>query len=162
MQPLDANGNKFQLPKGEPIFWRISGYVLIMSDNKLLAEIPTWSPLFELPGGGVEEDERIKDGIIRECYEETGYKIKITDNVPFYLGESNFYHRHQKKFYHSIIIVYKASLANKKQNKSIINTRDGDEIQKIFWKKLSAFTKKNTHPIIYPAIYKLRKNLKTK
>ena len=159
MQFLDANNNKIQLPKGTPIFWRISAYALVISDSKLLTEIPTWSPLFELPGGGVEEKEKIKTGIIRECYEETGYKIKITDDIPFYLGESNFFHKHQKEFYHSIIIVFRASLISKKQNESVINTYDGNEIQEVYWKKLSTFTKNNTHPIIYPAIYKLRHNL---
>ncbi|MFH1582766.1 MAG: NUDIX hydrolase [Candidatus Falkowbacteria bacterium] len=156
MQFTDANGIKIKLPKGRPILWRISGYALVMSKNKLLTEIPTWSPLFELPGGAIREKEQIKEGIIRECYEETGYKIKITDDLPFYFAEANFYHKPFKIFYHSIMVVFRASLISKKQNKAVINVYDGNEIKEVFWRKLSAFTKKNTHPIVYPAICKLR------
>ena len=78
--------------------------------------------------------------------------------MPFYIAESNFYHKHFKKFYHSVIIIYKAFLFNKKQNKSIINTCDGYEIKEIIWKELTTFTKDNTNPIIYPAICKLRQS----
>lgn len=156
MQFIDARGIKVKLPKGKPVFWRISGYALVMPADELLTEIPTWSPLFELPGGAVEDKERVREGIIRECYEETGYKIKITDDLPFYFAESNFYHRPFKIFYHSIVIIFRATLVNKKQNKSVINVYDGYEIKEVFWRKLSVFTNKNTHPIVYPAICKLR------
>lgn len=153
---LDANGKKYLLPHGEPVFWRISGYALVEHDGKLLAVIPTWNTLFELPGGGIEVEERITDGIIRECYEETRYRIRTVGNIPFYFSEENFYHRHHKKFYHSLIIVYLAELNDIKQNRSVINTSDGYEIRKVVWRELKFFTEENTHRIVYPAISKFR------
>ena len=97
------------------------------------------------------------DYVKRECYEETGYRIKIIDNTPFYLGEENFYNRVLKKFYKSIIIVFLANLTSSKQNKSIINTFDGNEISSINWIPINKLTKLNTHRIIYPAIKIVRR-----
>ncbi len=156
---LDANGKKYKLPKGRQIYWRISAYALVIYNKKILVVVPTWSPLYELPGGGVEKNESIFQGIIRECYEETGYKIKIKDKMPFYFAEQNFYHKHFKKFYHSLIIVYKGALINKKQNKNIINTCDGDEIKTVEWQDINKLNKNNTHPVIYAAIKKCTKVL---
>lgn len=153
---LDANGRRYILPPGEPIYWRISGYALVEHDGRLLAVIPTWNTLFELPGGGIEEEEGLTDGIIRECYEETGYRIRTVGDTPFYLSEENFYHRHQKKFYHSLIIVYLAELTDTQQDRSIINTFDGYEIRKVIWREPKSFTRENTHRIVYPAISKFR------
>jgi len=153
---LDANGNKFILPKKEKVFWRISGYVLIEKGNKLLVVVPRWNDLYELPGGGIEESESIKEGIIRECWEETGYKVKIENDLPCYFSEQNFYHRHQRVFYHSLVVVYQGRLLSGEQDKTVINTADGDEISKVIWRKLSEFTADNTHWIIYPAIEKLK------
>ena len=33
---------------------------------------PAWS----LPGGGIEFDESLRDGLVREVYEETGYRVE--------------------------------------------------------------------------------------
>jgi 8-oxo-dGTP pyrophosphatase MutT (NUDIX family) len=153
---FDANGGGYPLPAGEPIYWRISGYALVERGGEILTVVPTWNTLFELPGGGIEEQERITDGIIRECYEETGYRIRVVGSEPFYFSEENFYHKHHKKFYHSLIAVYLAELKSTKQSRSVINTFDGYEIEKVLWKNPDFFTKENTHRIVYPAIKKLR------
>lgn len=153
---LDANGKRIPLPKNEVVSWRISGYALIQDRGKILVVVPTWNDQFELPGGGIYERERIKEGIARECYEETGYTISIPDTVPFYVGEENFYHRHFKKFYHSLIHVYRAKTRSRKQNLKVINTRDGNEIRRISWEPLSALNRKNTHPVIYPVIQRIK------
>ncbi|MFA6307925.1 MAG: NUDIX hydrolase [Patescibacteria group bacterium] len=160
MEFLDANGNKYKLPKGKSVNWRISVYALIIKDNKVLTVIPTWNTLFELPGGAVEKNETILEGLKRECYEETGYKINIDADIPFYLSQENFYNRMSKQFYNSIIMVFKSSLFDKKQNKSIINTADGNEISSVNWTPFKQITKSNTHRTIYPAIKKLIKIVK--
>ncbi len=159
---LDANGKRIPLSKNEVVSWRISGYALVLDRDKILVVVPTWNKQFEFPGGGVNEEEGIKDGIVRECYEETGYKIFIPDGAPFYVGEDNFYHRHLKKFYHSLIIVYRARLRSSKQNLNIINTCDGDEIRRISWEDVSVFTQRNTHRIVYPAIRSFRRLERTR
>lgn len=74
--------------------------VVLKYKNYFLAEYPTPSikypaPLWDIPKGHVQWGENIKDAAIRECFEETGIKlrhdslqssIKVTyDNAPMYL-----------------------------------------------------------------------------
>ncbi len=153
---LDANGQPYQLPQGERVYWRISGYGLVRSEcDKVLMVVPTWNILWELPGGGVDEGESIAEGIKREVYEETGYSITLSD-TPFHVSESNFYHRYEKKFYHSVIMVYLAELLWPEQDIEVINTYDGDEISKIEWKPLEDLDERSCHSIIYPVIRRLK------
>ncbi len=59
---------------------RLAAYVLVVDeqDRVLLAwwngeghSDPAWS----LPGGGIDFDESVLDGLVREVYEETGYHV---------------------------------------------------------------------------------------
>ena len=36
---------------------------------------------YEIPGGGVEEGEGVKDGFLRECHEEVGCKVEIVKEI---------------------------------------------------------------------------------
>jgi 8-oxo-dGTP pyrophosphatase MutT (NUDIX family) len=153
----DASGYKIRRKCGEDIFWRISAYCLVIKENKILCNIPTWHNLYELPGGGIEPDESLIEGIVRECYEETGYSIQIKSMTPFYTNEENFYHLHENKYYHSLIFAYLAKLKHKNQNKDAINKYDGNEIKEVLWVDMNKFTQKNTHRIVYPVIKLYRK-----
>lgn len=59
---------------------RLAAYAWIVQDEQVLL---TWwngegrrDPAWTLPGGGVEFDEAILDGLVREVREETGYDIE--------------------------------------------------------------------------------------
>lgn len=62
---------------------RLAAYaVLVNGADEILL---TWfnggphgtEPAWSLPGGGVEFDERITDGLVREVLEETGYDVRV-------------------------------------------------------------------------------------
>lgn len=63
---------------------RLSAYAVILDqqDRMLL----TWyngqgrgEPAWSLPGGGIEFDETLEEGLAREVYEEAGYRIEAGD-----------------------------------------------------------------------------------
>lgn len=61
---------------------RLAAYAVIVSDADEI--LLTWyngegmlTPKWTLPGGGVEFDEAIVDAVVREVYEETGYRVEV-------------------------------------------------------------------------------------
>lgn len=57
---------------------RLAGYAVLTRDDSILL---TWfngsNPCWSLPGGGIEFDESVEDGVIREAKEESGYDIAL-------------------------------------------------------------------------------------
>lgn len=153
---LDHKNQQHKLPEGTLVTWRISSYgVVINSDNEILVVVPTWRETYDLPGGGVEPTEKISEGVIRECYEETGYQVKLDSNLPFYISETDFYHTDHDKFYHSVNLYFKCSLVSEHQNTAIINTVEIDEIEKVEWKKLAEISIDNCYEMHFRAIQSL-------
>lgn len=153
----DQEGSYHALPKGQPIVWRVSGYAVVMQSNKtVLTVIPKWSPLYELPGGGIEAEEGLATGIVRECYEETGYSIRIKSEIPISIQESDFYLKTRQQFCRSLILIFHAELMSDWQDKSMINSVEPDEIEKVEWIRLDEFNNDNTHEIFRDAICRLQ------
>ena len=57
---------------------RIAGYAVITRGDTILL---TWfngaKPCWSLPGGGIEFDESVEEGVVREAKEESGYDIAL-------------------------------------------------------------------------------------
>lgn len=60
---------------------RLAAYAVIVRDKQILL---TWyngkgqgKAGWTLPGGGVEYDESIEGGVVREVFEETGYHVRV-------------------------------------------------------------------------------------
>ena len=62
-------------------------------DGKILLLKVTNDIVYDLPGGHLHFGESIEQGLYRECYEETGLKIKKADKI----GETN--HKKPKHFF---------------------------------------------------------------
>lgn len=56
------------------------------NDDKILLVKRRDFPLWDLPGGRVEREEKIEQTAIRECFEETGFIIKINDLSGIYFN----------------------------------------------------------------------------
>ncbi len=62
---------------------RLAAYAVIVNEaGELLltwynGEGTTATPKWTLPGGGIEHDEAVEDGLVREVYEETGYDVTV-------------------------------------------------------------------------------------
>lgn len=71
--------------------FKIGVFAIIFNDKKeVLLCHRRDRDLWNLPGGGLEENESPWDGIIREIREETGFESKIEDLI-------GVYHKPQKK-----------------------------------------------------------------
>ncbi|MCF7907205.1 NUDIX hydrolase [Patescibacteria group bacterium] len=154
---FDVNQQLIKRKKGDQVFWRISAYGLIRSpQKKILLVVPQYNKdIWILPGGEINLDESVEEGIIRECYEETGYRVKIKGTKPFYVGETNFYC--MQKFCHSINLIYEANLTSLKQDKEVINSLEPNEVERVEWVPLEEIGQKKCHFVMYPAI-KILKN----
>src|SRR3989338_7280028 len=154
---FDETGQEHQKPDDINLEWRISGYALIQSDEKRFLMVqPTWNKSWELPGGGIEKEESIKEGIVRECYEETVYKIRIHEQ-PIFVGERNFFSKASNNFFKAVILVYSGDLREMTQNREAINTVEKNEIANVSWVQSEELNQSNVHPIVWPAISKLLK-----
>jgi len=60
---------------------------------------------YETPGGGVDEGETPEEGLVRECFEETGYKVEIVGEVGIVDDYYNLINRHNHNYYYVCKIV---------------------------------------------------------
>jgi 8-oxo-dGTP diphosphatase len=60
---------------------RLAAYVLLVDEQERVL-LAWWNgeghsePQWSLPGGGIEFDESVRDGLVREVFEETGYHVE--------------------------------------------------------------------------------------
>ena len=95
--------------------------ILNETKNRVLLVKRKDIPIWNLPGGGVEKNERITDCAVREASEETGYIINIYKQM----GE---YHRTQ---FNDIQHIFLGKIIGGQEIKN------GDETSKIKWFKLN-------------------------
>ena len=107
------------------------GGVVINKNNEILLvqdRIHSSHSIYKLPGGMLEEEQRLEDGIVREVWEETGIRAKLIKMVsvlnshPYRFNKSNMY------------IVFQLEPLS-----SEINVIDTHEIEKALWMPLEEF-----------------------
>ena len=87
---------------------RLGAYALVVRDGQiLLARLAPWlseTPLWALPGGGVEFGEDPHDAVVREVHEETGLDVTVGDTARVY--SARFHASNSGTDMHSVRIVY--------------------------------------------------------
>ena len=114
---------------------------LIIKNNKLLVAKSTDSPCFYLVGGGIDMNETSEEAIIREVYEETGYKLGI-DRLVFTV-ERIFKVDNQR--YHELSFIY---LMNNNPDMNIADGTFTDQPpnETLHWIPLNMLDKTNIVP----------------
>lgn len=88
---------------------RLGAFIAAYSNGHILLTFPPWAPtVAELPGGGVDPNETLEEGLRREIEEETGLKISedrhpLTANecyINLYAEDVTRYYRYTQKFYY--------------------------------------------------------------
>ncbi|MBN2367711.1 NUDIX hydrolase, partial [Candidatus Woesearchaeota archaeon] len=134
----DQQGNPVIKPAGIKSKKRNSCYVAIVYEKKILCVRTRWNPsLWCLPGGMVEDNEELKEGIKREILEETGYNSEIEEN-PIYESFSRFYAKDVKIFFDSRIRIFLSRKFKKEKQYS-----DEEEILEVSWEKVDDLTESN-------------------
>lgn len=85
---------------------RITGKVILINEIGQIALIGNKvNNFYVLPGGGVTDNETVEQGILRECLEETGYKVKIESEI----GLVEEYRTRDQKHYFNYCFLAKVS-----------------------------------------------------
>jgi 8-oxo-dGTP diphosphatase len=100
----DKDGGTYEVPVSE-LIWRPAAYAIIIQNGKILMS-PQWGDGYDLPGGGVDPEELMIEGVIREVKEETGLDVQIDELVA--TRESFFTFRRKGKHTHTIALYYTA------------------------------------------------------
>lgn len=139
MRFKDWHGKEHDLPAGREVSWRPSANAIILDDRKVLLVRVKQHGLWELPGGGIELEEYVVDALVREVFEETGYRIELLDPVPVFMEDNFFYAPDIDMYFHALPMVFRAALKNRKQDASAIDFQD--EIYEVGWFPLDALPK---------------------
>ncbi len=121
---------------------RVSAYGLLIANKKILV-VQTHLPLWEFPGGAIEPGESLKEGLVREFFEETKYAITVKK---FFFEQETFYCSPSKKVYHSF------------QHFFIVNPKDNHlpqikaEQTKLAWISPQELNQKNMNLDSYSAL----------
>ncbi len=81
----DRHGNTHEIPT-QDLQFRVGVYGVIIKDNSVLLS-PQWDG-YNFPGGGVKQGERMRDALLREVKEETGFQVSVVELIAC---EDSFY-----------------------------------------------------------------------
>lgn len=78
MEIIEQYGKSYTLPYAKK---RIACRGLIVKDNKVLLSHEQNKGVFASPGGGLEGNETLEQCCVRELMEETGYAVKVKEQL---------------------------------------------------------------------------------
>jgi 8-oxo-dGTP pyrophosphatase MutT (NUDIX family) len=119
----DIYGKTIEKPNDITATRRLSAYAITEHEDTVLVVRPNWTTQLELPGGEIEAEEFITEGLTRELQEETGYSITIGD--VFYANETKFYYK--ETFFNCLNFWYLASLQHLEPDDSVMIPGEIDE-----------------------------------
>lgn len=95
-------------------FYRVTVKGLYVKDDKilLLKESKNRSGKWELPGGGLEFGEDIKNTLKREIEEEAGMKVKEISEKPLYVWTWRYENRRNMDWFYSLVLAYRIEIEN--------------------------------------------------
>lgn len=90
-------------------FFRVSIKGICVADDKVLLEREGASlgGGWELPGGGLDYDEDMRIGLMREIEEETGLKIKSVSEKPVYIWTTRIENWRGLDWYYTLCLGYR-------------------------------------------------------
>ena len=141
MMYRDRKGNQIPLPQGVAPGERQSAYGICVKRGRVLLVQPTWSSLWEFPGGRIDGDETPIVTVQREFLEETGYVIDVIQESPVAQKQTKFYQDDVDRFFNSTMYFFFIQQLGT-QDKSLIRR---DEVARIRWYSIPKLDNSNMH-----------------
>lgn len=116
--------------------FRPSVHGLLRDGNKVLVQRHKLLSKYGFPGGGVEIDESILDGLIREYEEETGLKVKVGK----LLGISEDFFTFKDTDIHGILIYYEVEKVGGK----VLPNGNGQDTGEVKFVEINELTEKTS------------------
>lgn len=122
----------------EKCFYRVSTKAIIVNDEEQILLIQESDGLWELPGGGLEHNQEIKESLKREIREELGVNAIEIAEKPDYIWCSD---RKKEKGYYGFFVGYKVKVDS-------LNIKKGltDECVDFAFYNAKDLDKVNLHP----------------
>lgn len=153
----DRDGGVHVLPENEIVHNTKCRHLICYKDGYVLVVHAQWTKRWEFPGGHAEKGESVKQNLLRELREETGYtNAKIGKKITSYPRHT--YAKDHTQFEHSIKEYYEAEVYGSQDKRYIFRS----EIGGVAWKKLSELHKDNFSIHHYPALVTFRGNLRNR
>lgn len=95
-------------------FHRVTVKALCVRDGKVLLihEPESLSGKWEMPGGGLDFGEDIRDGLVREVQEEMALKITKVSSNPVYVWTYKYENVRNMEWYYSLVLAYQVEFEN--------------------------------------------------
>jgi ADP-ribose pyrophosphatase YjhB (NUDIX family) len=116
--------------------FRPSAYGVLQNRDKILVQRHPLLHKFGFPGGGIEMDESISEGLIREYEEETGLKVKVGK----LLGISEDFFTFKGTDIHGILIYYEVE----KTGGEILPSGNGQDTGEVKFIEIEKLTKETS------------------
>jgi ADP-ribose pyrophosphatase YjhB (NUDIX family) len=126
--------------------FRPSAYGILRQGTKILFKRHPAIEKFDLPGGGIELDETISKGLIREFKEETGLKIKV-DKL---LSVEDNYFTFEGEDAHGLLIFYEVEKISGEL------TPNGEDSVDVQYFEIDSLTKENVHRSCWNIIQQIK------
>lgn len=92
-----------------PCFHRVTIKGLCVRDGKvlLIRENKNLSGKWELPGGGLDFGEDIREGFEREIKEEMGLTVTYMSKSPLYVWPHRYEHKRKLDWFYALVVAYR-------------------------------------------------------
>lgn len=141
-------------------FYRHTGvYGICVNEGRLLVIrkiLGPYSGQYDLPGGRLEENESLEQGITRELREETGYSVQKLASI----GVCDFSVKWilldgKVEQLHHIAILYKADV-DREELMGTVESFEGQDSSGAAWLPFDEATPRNSSPLVLQAIEWIR------
>jgi 8-oxo-dGTP pyrophosphatase MutT (NUDIX family) len=133
---------------GSPVEWRVSVYVIVIKDRKILLGKSKVEKLYDIPGGGVDIGETLEEAIAREALEEVGAQIKLGEIV---LANLDYFYHRKGKFYQALQLFYIAELVGE------LGEPTDELVESVEFVSLDQIEKYPLPPIVLKALERVRR-----